>query len=156
MKFFFLLRFLGCCWLLGSLFLSLCLLFCFLSRLFFSSLCLGLSLGFLFGFLGFGFCLGLFFGFLGFLFGLFSSFLLLTDLVHLALVFLDFNRPRQVDRCLSKFEQTFVGTAWIGWVVAVIEDEAESETSFVIGFKVEAWLFGGSINLVHAESLVIG
>ena len=77
----------------SGLFFGLCLLFCFLGSLFFSGLRLSLSLGFLFRFLGFGFCLGLFFGFLGFLFGLFSSFLLLTDLVHHALVFFDVNRP---------------------------------------------------------------
>ena len=82
--------------------------------------------------------------------------MLLSDLVHHALVFFDVNRPRQVDRSLSKFEQTFVGATWIGWVVTVIEDEAESETSFFIGFEIEAWLFAGSIDLVHAESLIVG
>ena len=82
--------------------------------------------------------------------------MLLADLVHHALVFFDVNRPRQVDRCLSEFEQSFVGATWIGWIIAVIEDEAESETSFVIGVEIEAWLFAGSIDLVHAESLIVG
>ena len=75
---------------------------------------------------------------------------------HLVLVFLDINRPRQVDRCLSKFEKTVVCSTRIGWIIAVIEDEAESETTFVVGFEIEARLFAGSIDLVHAESLIVG
>ena len=82
--------------------------------------------------------------------------MLLADLVHLTLVFFDFNCPGQIDRCLSEFKQTIVGATWIGWVIAVIEDEAESETSLFIGFEIEAWLFGGSIDLEHAESLIVG
>ena len=156
MKFFFLLRFLGCCWLLCSLFLSLRLLFCFFGSLLFSSFGLSLSLGFLFGFLGFGFCLGLFLSFLSFLIGLFSGFLFLTDLVHLPLIFFDFNRPSEVNRCLAEFQQPFVSSTRIGWNIAIIEDEAKTQTPFFISIKIETWLFCGTVNLVHSESLLIG
>ena len=76
----------------------------------------------------------------GFLGSLFFGFLLLANFVHLPLVLLDLDRPREVDGGFAQFDQALEFSARIGWVFCVIKDETNSEFSFFICLKQVAWL----------------
>ena len=75
-----------------------------------------------------------------FLGSLFFGFLLLANFVHLPLVLLDLDGPREVNGGFAQFDQAFECSTCIGWVFGVIKHEANSEFSFFVCFEQVAGL----------------